>query len=125
MFLSDMSDRNCRTIKVKCQFSAFNTPSNENRHNLHGTTNTIQKNSDCRGASNSIYRQYAKLIVTKQVSKKLKMLTVQFAADLSSSFRCRKATVSRLWPLIDVLHLKIHLAAVQSCFVRAIKDPYL
>jgi len=95
-------------------------------HNLHETTNTIQKNSDCRGASNSIYiGQCAKLIVTKQVSKKLKMLTVQFAADLSSSLRCGKATVSRLWPLNDILRLKIHLAAVQSCFVGAIKDPCL
>ena len=63
--------------------------------------------------------------VTMQVSKKLKMLTVQFAAELSSSLRCRKATVSRLWPLTDVLRFKIHMAAVQSCFVRAIKDPCL
>jgi len=55
MFPSDMSDRNCRTINTKRQSIAFNTPSNENRHNLHDTTYTIQKNSDCRGASNSIY----------------------------------------------------------------------
>ena len=51
-----MSDRYCRAINAKGQSSAFNTPSNENRHNLHETTNTTQKNSDCRGASNSIYR---------------------------------------------------------------------
>ena len=63
MFPSDTSDGNCRTINTKCQSSAFNTPSNEHRYDRTAqsaqqqtflTTNTIQKNSDCCGASNNI-----------------------------------------------------------------------
>jgi len=42
---------------------------------------------------------------------------VEFAVDLGSGVRCRKAFVPCLWPVTDIFQLKLHLTKVQSCFV--------
>jgi hypothetical protein len=48
------------------------------------------------------------------------ILTMEFTVDLDSVLRWGKASVPCLWPVTDVLQLKIDLADVQSCFVRVI-----
>ena len=44
----------------------------------------------------------------------MQIVIVEFAVD----FALWKAAVQCLWQVTDVLELKIHLAEVQSCFVR-------